>query len=171
MAVQNDLNLVQRVVADLQETHFEVLLVGGWAEELHDVAQPRQHDDIDVVLLDAEIDAVDTFVGDRQEVVEKRLSQKRAYLADGVLVELFLARWDGTQYLTIWWGRLLWRWPADMAPTMIAGLPVASKAVLTGFRGELLRHHRCTSVVMLDLATQPPGRADTEMVQGAPVRE
>jgi hypothetical protein len=49
MAVQNDLNLVQRVIADLQESHFEVLLVRGWAEELHDVAQPRQHDDIDVV--------------------------------------------------------------------------------------------------------------------------
>ena len=129
MTVQNDLNLVRRVIADLQESHFEVLLIGGWAEELHGVAQPRHHEDIDVLLLDAPPDALDTFVGHRQEVVEKHLSQKRACLADGVLVELFRATWDGAQHETIWWGRLPWRWPADMGPAMIAGLPVASKSV------------------------------------------
>ena len=134
MVVKNDLSLVQSVIADLQESHFEVLLIGGWAEELQGVAQPRHHEDIDVVLLDASPDALDAFVTHRHEVVEKRLSQKRAYLADGILVELFLARWGGVQYETIWWGRLPWRWPTEMAPTMIAGVPVASKAVLKGFR-------------------------------------
>jgi hypothetical protein len=134
VAVKNDLSLVRSVIADLQKSHFEVLLIGGWAEELHCVAQPRHHEDIDVVLLDAALDALGAFVAQRQEVVEKRLSQKRAYLADGVLIELFLARWDGVQYETIWWGRLPWRWPAALVPTMIAGIPVASKAVLKGFR-------------------------------------
>ena len=98
------------------------------------MAEPRNHRDVDVVLLDPVPDALDSFVASRNEVTEKRLSQKRAYLANGVLVELFIARYKQSRYETIWWGSLRWRWPADMAPTMIAGLPVASKAVLMAFR-------------------------------------
>ncbi len=132
--VKNDLSLVRSVLGDLLDSRFEALLIGGWAEELHGMAEPRNHRDVDVVLLDPVPDALDSFVASRNEVTEKRLSQKRAYLANGVLVELFIARYKQSRYETIWWGSLRWRWPADMAPTMIAGLPVASKAVLMAFR-------------------------------------
>jgi hypothetical protein len=109
--VSNELSLVRTVLADLQHYGFEVLL-----------------------MLDPPINALDAFLAERDEVVEKRLSQKRAYRADGVLVELFLAERTETEFLTIWWGRLSWSGPFDMSPTMITELPVASKAVLQGFR-------------------------------------
>jgi hypothetical protein len=132
--VSNDLSLVRTVLADLQHAGFEVLLIGGWAEELQGVTERRVHQDVDVVLLDPPNDALEAFVAEHDEVVEKRLTQKRAYRAQGVLVELFLAGWTGAEFRTIWWGRLSWSWPSDMSPTTIAALPVASKAVLQAFR-------------------------------------
>jgi len=130
----HDLELVRSVIAELQQSSYAALLIGGWAEELHGMTQPRPHNDIDVVVLDPPLDVLDAFVAKRHEVVEKHLSQKRAYLADDVLVELFIATRQGTRFETIWWGHLHWNWPPDMEPVVIAGLPVASQAVLRGFR-------------------------------------
>jgi hypothetical protein len=141
MGMVNDLSLVRAVLADLENAGFEALLIGGWAEELQSLSDPRPHEDIDVVLLDPTSDALDAFVAVRDEVAEKRLSQKRAYRANGVLVELFVATSTGTGYQTIWWGRLRWSWDSDMSSTMIEGLPVASKGALTRFRenyGEII---------------------------------
>jgi hypothetical protein len=130
----NDLSLVRAVVTDLQKVGFQVLLIGGWAEELQGLADPRQHEDIDVVLLDPIAEALEAFVAERDEVVEKRLSQKRAYRANGVLVELFVATSIDAGYQTVWWDRLPWSWDSDMSSTMIKELPVASKGALTRFR-------------------------------------
>jgi hypothetical protein len=132
--VKNNLSFVRSVVGDLLESGFEALLIGGWAEELQGMDGPRNHGDVDVVLLGPVPEELDSFVASRNEVTEKRLSQKRAYLVNAVLVELFIARYQQARYETLWWGSLRWRWPADMAPTMIAGVPVASKAVLLAFR-------------------------------------
>lgn len=130
----NDLSLVRNVISDLQNAGLQVQLIGDWAEELQGLADPRPHEDIDVVLLDPVPALLDAFVSAREEVVEKRLSQKRAYRANGVLVELFVARSTGSGYQTIWWGRLRWSWPGDMSPTLIEAVPVASKNALARFR-------------------------------------
>jgi hypothetical protein len=132
--LKNDLLLVRRVIADLQEAHFDSLLIGGWAEELQGLARPREHVDIDVMLLDPPTDALHSFVADHHEVIEKRLSQKRAYLEDGILIELFIARCNGEHYETVFWDHLRWTWPSHTLPVVLEGLPVASKEVLHSFR-------------------------------------
>lgn len=105
------------VIDDLQEAGFEVLVIGGWAEELQGLAEPRTHEDIDVVLQNPASEALDAFVGRRTEVVEKRFSQKRAYRATGVLVEVFLAMAIGRRYQTIWWERFAWGWETEILVT------------------------------------------------------
>lgn len=132
--MESDLSLVRTVISDLEKIEFQVMLIGGWAEELQGIGRARPHGDIDLVLLDPVLEEVYAFVSDRHEVVQKRLSQKRAYLAHGVLVELFLAHWNGVSYQTTWWGKLRWSWDADMRPCIIAGIPVASRSVLRRFR-------------------------------------
>jgi hypothetical protein len=130
----NQLSLVRAVIIDLQNAGFQVLLIGGWAEELQGLADRRPHEDVDVVLLDPNADALDSFVAQRDEVVEKRLSQKRAYRVNGVLVELFVARSTDSGYKTVWWDRIRLSWDADMSCTIIEELPVASIGALTKFR-------------------------------------
>jgi hypothetical protein len=70
----------------------------------------------------------------KHEVVEKRLSQKRAYLSDEVVVELFIALWNGAVCETTWWDRLVWQWPAETGPVVIDGPPVASSVTFTNLR-------------------------------------
>lgn len=86
-----DVRLVRRVLAELADSHVNLLLMGGWAEDLHGLTSPRTHTDIDVLLLDPEVCALDRYVDARDEVVAKRLVHKRA-VVDGVLLELFIAR-------------------------------------------------------------------------------
>jgi hypothetical protein len=106
---------IRRRATYVQHAGFQVLLIGGWAEELQGLADRRQHEDIDVVLLDPSADALEAFVAERDEVVEKRLSQKRAYRANGVLVELFVAMSTDSGYQTVWWDRIRWSWDSDMS--------------------------------------------------------
>jgi hypothetical protein len=110
------------------------LLLGGWAEELHGMAPPRGHRDVDVVLLDPAPQALEAFLSDRPQINEKRLSHKRAYVRNDVLVELFLALQHGERYQTLFWGQLAWLWPHDMVPVTIAGVSVAPRSALEAFR-------------------------------------
>ena len=130
----NNLDLVRQVIADLLAAGFEALLFGGWGEELLGLAEPRTHQDIDIVLVDPTLSALDAYVAAREKIPEKELSHKRAYLQDGVLVELFIARRLGATLETLFWDRLRWCWPGDMAPVTVEGLPVAPVAAHRAFR-------------------------------------
>jgi hypothetical protein len=75
--VSNDLSLVRTVLADLQHAGFEVLLIGGWAEELQGVTERRVHQDVDVVLLDPPNDALEAFVAEHDGVVSCGMDRRR----------------------------------------------------------------------------------------------
>lgn len=128
----NSFDLVRTVVADLSAAGLGPLVFGGWAEELLGVTPLRTHSDIDLLVV-AEAPAVDVFVSQRQEIVQKRFSHKRAYVEDGVLVELFLvARHEGVETTTFWDTRR-WTWP-PLEPVMVNGLPVAPAAAVAAYR-------------------------------------
>lgn len=128
----NSFELVRTVVADLSAADLGPLVFGGWAEELLGLAPPRTHSDIDLLVV-AEAQAVEVFVSRRHEIVQKRFSHKRAYVEDGVVVELFLVdRHEGVDKTTFWDTRL-WTWPS-LEPVMVDGLPVAPAAALAAYR-------------------------------------
>lgn len=130
----NNLQLVRRVLADLKGAGFEPLLFGGWGEEVLGLADPRPHEDVDVVLLDPPIAELDAFVTARDEIVDGHLSHKRVYCHDGVKIELFIAQRVGNSLETTFWGRLRWRWPDGMRPVSADGLPLAPVAAFRSFR-------------------------------------
>jgi hypothetical protein len=69
---------------------FQVALVGGWSKELLGLEPPRAHADIDLVVTDVDILALDQWLTTRDEIVAKRFPHKRAFLLDGTMVELHL---------------------------------------------------------------------------------
>lgn len=120
------------MIADLSEANLGPLVFGGWAEELLGLTAARTHSDIDLLVV-AEALAVDVFVSQRREIVQKRFSHKRAYVEDGVMIELFLVdRNEGVETTTFWDTRL-WKWPR-LEPVMVDGLPVAPAAALAAYR-------------------------------------
>ena len=95
---------------------------------------PRIHSDIDLLVL-AEASMVDDFVSQRQEIVQKRFSHKRAYIEHGVMVELFLVDRDQDVETTMFWDTRLWTWPR-LEPVVVDGLPVAPAAALAAYRAQ-----------------------------------
>ncbi|HEV2071302.1 MAG TPA: hypothetical protein VGR26_16045 [Acidimicrobiales bacterium] len=85
-----DRSLVTRVVHDLVAFGMIPLIFGGWATELLGLEPARSHRDIDLLVI-APAEVVDAFIASRNEVIEKRLSHKRAFIEAGVLVELNIA--------------------------------------------------------------------------------
>ena len=111
----NDLTFVDDVVTRLQTAGIMTWLFGGWAEELLGLAAPREHRDLDLLHLAADFGPVDDFMtadGRVTEIAGKRFPHKRAFLHEGIMVELILVRAtcsDG--FCTLFWGDTLHRWP------------------------------------------------------------
>jgi hypothetical protein len=134
----NDLTFVEDVVDRLQAAGIKTWLFGGWAEELLGLAPPRQHHDVDLLHPAADFGLVDSFMSaDRRvtEIAAKRFWHKRAFLYDGIMVELILvqgARSGG--FCTVFWGDTMHRWPDDVFTAGIGGLPVASARSVREYR-------------------------------------
>jgi len=60
------------------------------------------------------------------------LRHKRAFVLDGVMVELFFVRRDGGSLFTTFWAERH-DWPSD-TPADVGLLPVASAAAVAGYR-------------------------------------
>ena len=138
--MSNDIRLLRETVTTLSEAGFQIAVFGGWAEELHGLATPREHHDIDLIVIDAEIVALDAFVRARDEVVAKRQTHKRAFIAEGVLVELFLVSTLNGESFTEFWASFVYQWPS-LGPVHEHGLPLTSIEALAAYRAD---HDRIT---------------------------
>ena len=127
--MSHTVDLVCWVVNDLKSSGFHVAVFGGWAEELLELAGPREHGDIDLLVFDADPDDLGRFVEERGEILEKRSSQKRAFLVSDLVVELFLVRGGRT----VFWDTLEYVWPLTGC-VEVDGLPVASAEYLSAYR-------------------------------------
>jgi len=128
----NDIGFLRVVVDELVEAGFDVGVFGGWAKELLGLIERRSHRDLDLMVVGPDIDTLDAFVRDRHEVVAKRLSHKRAFILNGILVELFIADRGPNGWTTTFWDRTEHRWPPG-GWVECCGLPVASEDVLDSY--------------------------------------
>lgn len=88
-------NTLENVVAlcfELREAGFNVVVFGGWAEELVGISAPRQHRDIDLLIVAPNFKELDSWLALQDEVREKRLPHKRAFRRGSLLVELILVQ-------------------------------------------------------------------------------
>lgn len=137
----NGLDLLTSVVDRLGAAGAEVLVFGGWAEELLGLAPPRPHSDIDLLLPAASFAAVDRLLasaaGDLPEIRPKRFAHKRAFGVTGVAVEVTLVEHDGDGPITRFWGDVPFRWLAPLGRAVPRGdghLLVVTPANLARYR-------------------------------------
>lgn len=133
----NTQQLVIKVLNDLRLNGFDIWLMGGWAEELQGLRPSGLHRDIDTVLLANGFTIFDAFLAESAwpEVAVKRLPHKRAFLCEGVLVEVCLAcKSKGTRVTNIWGYEF--RWPGSSFEKPVGILPMVSVAALQAYRGE-----------------------------------
>lgn len=134
----NDLPFVERTLALLADEGIAAWVFGGWAEELLGLTEPRVHGDLDLLVAAEDWRTVDRLLERLDEIPAKRFEHKRAFMLDGVMVELFLVRRDGEGLFTSFWGvRRPWR---DDTLDDDSSLPVASAAAVAGYRAEHPRH-------------------------------
>ena len=74
----------------VEQAGFQAALVGGWSRELLGIEPPRPHADIDLIVTDAEVSALDRWLALQDEIVAKRFPHKRAFRFHGSMVELHL---------------------------------------------------------------------------------
>src|SRR3954467_9462413 len=138
--MSNDLQTVLGVLSRLTAHDIHTWIFGGWGEELRQLAPSRAHTDIDLLYRGQDFSRVDqTICGCRfAEILAKRLAHKRAFVLDGVMVELFLVRSDHHGPHTIFWNRIRYDWPNDVFGS-IDDVPVASTTALRGYRANYQR--------------------------------
>ena len=135
VSAANDVAFLRRVVALLTSHGAEVVIFGGWAEELLGLTPPRGHGDVDLLCLADDVATLDELIEQAglDEIAGKRFPHKRAFELDGIMVELFLVQRDAGGWHTDFWGRVRHDWPATLS-TELDGLPVATAATVLGYR-------------------------------------
>lgn len=126
----NDLVFVERAQTTLRARGIETWVFGGWGEELRGLIRPREHADLDLLYAAGSWDDVDALTLDWIEA--KRYPWKRAFVLEGVNVELFLVQRDEQGWYTAL-ARRVHRWPENVLASN-GHLRVASTAALASYR-------------------------------------
>lgn len=74
----------------VEQAGFKVALVGGWSRQRLGLEPPRQHSDVDLVVTDADLAALDHWLANHDEITAKRFPHKRAIRFLDTMVELHL---------------------------------------------------------------------------------
>lgn len=137
----NSPELVIQVLEALHHRDCPCILFGGWAEEALGLRQPAPHGDIDLLLTADDFSKLDTLLASRRsiwrEIERKRFRHKRAFVVQGVLVEIILVQTECTERVTWFWGDVRFCWRRPLACNLeFAGrnMDVATAANLSRYR-------------------------------------
>jgi hypothetical protein len=128
---ENSIELVRTVVGYLRDNGIDVLLGGGWAEELQGIIKPREHGDIDLHYLANDFQKLDKYiaVSGVEEIEAKHKSHKRAYKQNGVMVEVILIQKDNQGNYSNYNQEKVIRWP-EFLSVSVDGLSCLSPEAL-----------------------------------------
>jgi len=114
MKRKNDLEFLENIIARLKQASIPCLVFGGWAKELSCVIPPRPHGDVDLLYIANDFEKVDKFLrreSDIAEIATKHFPHKRAFVLEGIMIELLLISRKGNKLLTDFWGEYKLQWP------------------------------------------------------------
>lgn len=138
----NTLPFVCDLMWQLEEAGLRTWLFGGWAEEVWQLSPPRAHYDIDLLYVASDFQQLDAWMSQRGEfepVVGKCFYHKRAFVYQGVLVEIFLLESSGNSYITKYFGdKYVLKWPEGT----LSEVQLADDARITLASPEALRCYR-----------------------------
>ena len=138
----NNLDFLINVWSLLKERGINTWVFGGWAEEILKVASPRCHRDIDLLYPSSDFNLLDRVLAayqDMDEIMEKRFSHKRAFVLDGVMVEVILVERHSDGFETSFFnGAAVYRWPDDIFDGRVelngVCVDVSSPGAVIGYR-------------------------------------
>ncbi len=134
--VVNDRVFLANTVWELRGAGLDVWIFGGWCKEFLGQGPPRLHSDVDLVVRADNFVAFDEFLACSSyvEVVEKRSSHKRAYIRQGILVEVLIASpVNGATERTVFWDAEPFVWPDGTFEFSSSELPVVSKEAVMAY--------------------------------------
>jgi hypothetical protein len=139
------LDWVVAELARLDDAGLRPVLFGGWAKQLHGAWPPAPHGDLDVLVHAGSPAPIDAYIAARgaDAYAPKAHPHKRAYVADGHLVELFAVGGSPDAPVTDFYGHYARPWPTPLATahTLPGGrtIQLASAPVIAGYEAD---HHR-----------------------------
>ena len=140
MSSRNTQQFLADTLQELRSVNINTWIFGGWAEELYGIRPPGPHHDIDLLYPARDFSAVDHFLQartDLEEVLGKCFAHKRAFVRQGVLVEIFLLHSTPSGFTTNFFGLHQLLWPEEaLSQTLLFGVsaPAASPAALRFYR-------------------------------------
>ena len=112
--MENNLKSLRYIFGRLQKSGIDCIVFGGWAKELSGTIIPQPHSDIDLLYIGSNFEKVDAFIKnnpDMNEILEKHFPHKRAFLCNGVMVELLLVIQRDAKFTTNFWNEYKLEWP------------------------------------------------------------
>jgi hypothetical protein len=122
-------------MSTLADAGIRTWLFGGWAEELRGLCSPRPHKDIDLLYPAYDFSQIEGFIKERdfEEIAQKRFVHKRAFIWNGVLLEIILVQRRQDRIVTDFFDLYRFEWPADTLAD-VEPFPIASKTALRVYR-------------------------------------
>jgi hypothetical protein len=112
--MMNDIEFVHFIIKLLASAGIQGIVFGGWAEELTGAIIPRPHKDLDLLYIGSDFNQIDKFLESQAGISEiklKRFPHKRAFLYNGVMVELIWLLPHGDSFVTTFWNDYRLEWP------------------------------------------------------------
>ncbi len=141
----NDRAFLTATVTELRDAGLDVWVFGGWGKELLGQSPPRLHGDVDLVMRADDFGPLDEFLACSPyvQVTEKRSSHKRAYVRNGILVEVLVASpVNGSTGQTVFWGTELFVWPSGAFQLTYDELPLVSRPAIAAYEAAWWRPTR-----------------------------
>lgn len=151
MSEINTPDFVAGIIGNLSGYGFDCALFGGWAEEALGLCSARPHGDIDLLLQAPSFERLDdvfaALLNGIEEIPLKRFAHKRAFLLNGIAVEMILVNQTNGAASTWFWGDVRFDWPVPLAGLgVLHGYPltITSRANLNRYRANfrLTEPHR-----------------------------
>ena len=141
MPAPNTPESVAEILRLLDDGGAGCLLFGGWAEEALGLRRPRTHGDLDLLLPARSFRVLDDLLlgggASWLDVPLKRFAHKRAFLSEGLLVEVILVRQEAGRPFSMFWGDLRFDWSLPLAERGRLGayeVPCAARRNLRRYR-------------------------------------
>jgi hypothetical protein len=136
--------LVKQTIELFQLANIEIIVFGGWAEEINGLIEVRTHKDLDLLYLANDFKRIDSFIASHNNIIEivgKRFSHKRAFLLNGAMVEIFLVKSVSGKLITIFWESYCFQWPSQLAKKVnldLTPVTVVTPQAISLYRGHEL---------------------------------
>lgn len=138
----NNKNSTARLVQELRKNGLNIIIFGGWSVELQKLKEPWKHSDIDLLLVDNTFNSLNRLVNERCWKICKSYNHKKAFLIDGVMVEVFLVMPEEKRFITRFvgsGGSYDFVWPKELFVNKTLGgasYQLASKASMDKYFNE-----------------------------------